>query len=668
MNLAYVVIEDYPFHDAVFPYEIPSEFENKIGFGVLLLVPFGTHNQPRLGVVIDYSKTDDSIENVKPIFQVVATQAIQTKQYKMLKALSVFYQVPLSKCLTLAGLFPKSAKPKPWYISLIESETALIGFKNAKAIFRYLSKHHEGFDPILFRRRFHLTQNTTILKKLEKRGLIQKKYLTSPCQLPSHSSPARSKKAPCWVVNGINRDDRVNLYIQHIREYNRKQVLVITPSQASQDELQRLFDRSEISDRIHLGSKIELLKTQPSWDLIIIENSTSQEYQLDMPFSFHQEKIALLRSKIDGIPLIIGSYLPSLFIYSLIQSGRCQHLNKQQTPSLQHPKIVIRSMNQEIVKHGFHLIPFTLQGEINRQIQEGKKTLILLNRKGYVNILHCKYCSSWIVCPTCGAPMGLLSDKKTTRCRNCNETSIYSPICPQCGHAEIRMASFGTEKIEEEAKKRYPTLKIIRIDKNQLPISSSEMMESDLVIGTTLTLNRVDWDSINFCCLLGIDARMNYPVYHNQSDIFFLFSHLSEKLQSVGKERKKILVFSFTPMAELFQWLTPGRFKLFYDNELMTRKEWHYPPYTHLIEWHLQSLEREELKQQTESVLSFLSAYSDRITCLPAKLEKSFQGIYSSRIQFKTKDLWNLFPFFCVKIDELKKNEKIMLDVKKWEW
>lgn len=666
MKLASVIIEDYPFHDAVFPYEIPAEFEAEIGFGTLLLVPFGPHNQPRLGLVIECVKTEEFIENIKPIYQVITQNAILKKQFRTLRAITVFYQIPLSKCLSLAGFFPKTARPKLFYLPMIASEESLIGFKNAKSIYRYLAKHKDGIDPILFRKRFHLTQKTTILKKLENRGIIQKKYMASLCQFPVYSD--QSCESSLLAVNGMNQKERAYQYIQYIHQNKRKHVLVVTPSQTTRDELHEYFNQVGLSDRVHLSSKHELLQYKKPWDLVIVENSTSHEYQMELPFSFHQEKIALMKSKIDGHPLIFGSYLPSLFTFEMIQSGLCRHFNKRQIPSLWHPKIIIRSMNQEIAKHGFHLIPYSLQGEINRLYLEGKKTLLLLNRKGYVNILQCKNCSSLVVCKHCGAPMQLLSDRKTLRCRNCNEKSFFSPICPKCGLAEIRMASFGTEKLEEEAKRRYPNMKIVRIDKNQTPISSLDIHDSNLIIGTTLTLNKVDWESIDFCCLLGIDARMNYPVYHNQADIFFLFSHLSEKLNSVYEKRKNILVFSFTPKAELFQWLTPGKVKLFYEAELKTRKELRYPPYIHLMEWCLQSQDIEEIKKETESIISFFSSLPGRVDCLPTRMEKMHNGVYASHIQFRTKDLWNLYPFFCVKIDELKKNEKIVVDVKKWEW
>jgi len=206
------------------------------------------------------------------------------------------------------------------------------------------------------------------------------------------------------------------------------------------------------------------------------------------------------------------------------------------------------------------------------------------------------------------------------------------------------------------------------MDKNKAFPTDLELQQARLIIGTTVAINRVDWDEVNFCCILGMDARMNFPMYHNQADIFFLFAQLSEKLSSLPENRKKILVFSFTPMAEIFQWLSPFRLLQFYHSELKTRKELRYPPFTHLLEWRLQSKDLSALQCEMDSIRSYLLPLSGRIDSFFSRVEKIDEVFYSGRILMKSNDLWNLSSFFRVKIDELKKNEKIVHDVKKWEW
>ncbi|MDD4663727.1 MAG: hypothetical protein PHD83_03555 [Caldisericia bacterium] len=668
MRIAYVIVEDFPLlGEFLFPYQIPDDFTEEIQFGSILLVPFGLHNQPRLGFVAGFGQEAPTETEIKPIHQVVIPTTISKAQFRTIQAFAIFHQVPISKLLSWSGLYPKKAQPDLYYIPTIDSEDSLIGFRNTKALFRYLSKHQEKIHPVLFRKRFRLTKNTTILKKLESRGLLTRLYSSEPVVFQIRESCIPDPKT--WVLNGLTQKERVKVYIQYIQTEHLNQVLIVSPNQVTQREIRNQINHAVAGATIHYGSKMDLLKYDTPWDAVIVENSTSQEYQIEMPFPFHHEKIAFIRSRIEGFHLILGSYLPSLFSFQKIRSGSLHHISNKNIECRQsHPKIIIRSMNQEIRKHGFHLIPFTLQEEMDRAFQSGKKIVLLLNRKGYANILLCQHCSSLVLCPKCESPMTLFSDKKTIRCKNCGYQSEFSPVCSQCGKSAIKLSSFGTEKLEEEARRRFPYMHTIRIDRNQVPPTEEDLEQSHLIIGTTLTLNRVCWDDIDFCCILGIDARMNYPVYHNQVDIFYLFSQLSEKLATSTEDRKKILVFSFTPMAEIFQWLTPSRFPLFFSSELKVRSELQYPPFTHLLEWRIQSKEVADLQAELNSLRSFFSNLPDNVVPTLSRIEKIREDMYACRIQFKTRNLWNLSPFFRVRIDELKKNEKIVLDVKKWEW
>ena len=667
MRTISVIVEGYPLlSEFVFPYQLPDDLVEVIQFGSILLVPFGPHNHPRLGFVAGFGNEASSVTEIKPIHQVVIPTTISKAQFRTIQAIALFHQLPISKLLSWCGLYPKKAQPELFYVPTINSEDSLVGFRDAKTLFRYLSRHQEKIHPVLFRKRFRLTKNTTILKKLESRGLLTRLYSSEPVVFQTRESYTPNPKA--WVLNGLTQEERVKFYIQYIQTNHFNQVLIVSPNQITQREVRNQINHSITDVTIHYGSKRDLLKYDTPWDAVIVENSTSQEYQIEMPFAFHHEKIAFIRSKVEGFHLILGSYLPSLFSFQKIKTGSLHHLSKNIERRQSHPKIIIRSMKQEVMKHGFHLIPFTLQGEMDRIFQSGKKIVLLLNRKGYANILLCQHCSSLVLCPKCESPMTLFSDRETIRCKNCGCQSVFSPVCSQCGKSTIKLSSFGTEKLEEEAKRRFPYMRTVRIDRNQAPPTEEALEQSHLIIGTTLTLNRVSWNDIDFCCILGIDARMNYPVYHNQVDIFYLFSQLSEKLATLTDDRKKMLVFSFTPLAEIFQWLTPSRFSLFFSSELKVRRELRYPPYTHLIEWRIQSKEVAALQAELNSVRLYLSGLPENVSPLLSRIEKVREDTYACKIQFKTRNLWNLSPFLRIRIDELKKNEKIVFDVKKWEW
>jgi primosomal protein N' len=662
------IVENYPeLSKYFFTYQVPTEMESKIQFGTRILVPFGLANVPRLAYVIDQYETLEGLEGNKKIIAVLTDLGeFAPSQFRFLQFISIYFFIPISTVVKNCGLFSKSSKPTVFYQLLSFNQDLLKKLRNSERIEKYLNSHDEGFLAKDLRRYLGLKKASTIPIKLEKLGILKKTYLSTKIQL-SKPQP-QNGKGEVVLCNGLSFFDRLNEYKEFIIKNNYQQVLFISPNKKYRDKAKKWF--SENGDtNIQFGSKFSLLSLVDFFDFIIIDDCNNGEYRINKPIAFDLEKVAKIRSFELNTPIILGSFIPSITSYRDLQSGSIKHLN-QPKKDLQkkYPLLIIRSQPKEIEKHGFSFIPFSIQYEIKRNLLAHKKSVILTNRKGYFNLLACRDCGFTAKCTLCGIPLSYHPQNKKLVCHYCGMSIPEYEKCPTCSGIGLHYAVCGTEKIEKEAKRLFPNEKIIRIDSNSIQNFSDKELDFSIAIGTSMLLDIINFEDIDFCCVLGIDSLLNFPVYRSQEATLQYIASIFEKMINNHGNGKRIIIPTFTPYAEIFRHIQSRSINLFYQTELENRQELKYPPFADLVKISLESNNKDELPPVINRLLKALKKIDglDIISTKPL-LQSSPFGIFSAEILLRSSDILNIQDQIAVMIDEFKKNEKIDVLIRNME-
>lgn len=673
MKYASILPKDYPtLNNQTFTYSIPLHLENEIKIGSKVLVPFGPKRGLRLGYVLNISEKKDESLSVKDIHSIApSTIELSADKIKFLEFVSLYFFIPLSNIFEIAHLFPKEEKIEKFYLVNISNLTNIGRIKNKDKVIKYLLSHKDGFSETLFKKRFKLKKNSVVLKNLSKKGIVNEKIIIK--EINTYETKKEKKISPAiHLLNGLNLEERVQKYLELLKREAFENVLIITPNAYTLEKIKKILsnEKDTLNAKITYGSKFSILNVRDYFDLIIIDDIINSEYKIGKPFDFDLEKVTSIRAIEIGEKVIFGSFIPTMESFQGLRYGRIKHIKERnillRQEDFETPEIKIVDLRREIREYGYFDIQPTIFKELKNTLKDNRKCLILINRKGYYNLLICKKCGYVVKCPLCLVPLTYHLEKKKLICRYCGYSQEEFYVCPSCGGVSIRYASAGTERFEKVASRLFKGTKVLRIDREVYEKNPKEIPPFQIAIGTTLALSLLDFNEIDKVVLMGVDSLINMPSFDSYEETLYLIARIYEKL--LYQRKKKLIIPTFTPHSSIFHTIYEKNnyaLKNFYLSELTEREKLNYPPFTDFFQLDLESYTKENLPEKMERFIKKIRKIKTiEIVNTKPILSQSPFGIYRGRVILKSKNILNARLSLGVIIDEIKKEEKINIKVK----
>ena len=661
MKHASVLIRDFPdINNQCFTYSIPERLIDKVKIGSIVFVSFGLKHSNRIGIVLEIKEADNEQISVKDIEEVIQEYSNLTeRELNYLKFISLYFFIPLSNLLDYSNILRNTSLPTITYKINLDQLDKIGKIHNKERIVQYLKKHENGFKEVTFKKNFKLKKNSSVLINLEKKNIIKKEYLFNKNNLNIEKNTKTNSSIS--LINNQSIKNKIEIYRNLICDKN---TLMICPNINATITLKRHIETT--CKNIIYGSKISLIDISRNYDLIIIDDILNSEYEISKPFNFDIEKAVLIRSLELNENIVLSSYIPSIYSYIEIRDGRIKHINKDSfsinTKSIK-PEIIIVDLKKEFNKYGYTAIPGFLRKELDKTLSNNRKSLVLINRKGYYNLLICKECGYTIKCPLCTVPLTYHIEYKNLICRYCGHIEYENYTCPNCGGVSIRFASSGTEKLENDIKKQYKDINVIRIDRNKYPINPDKIPDYNIAVGTSLSLELLNMEEIDFVAIMGIDTLLNQPTYKSVERTTNFISRVYERMIDI--KQKKILIPTFTPYAGIFRFIKNKLSKAYYASELNTRLELGYPPYVDMYEIELSYKQKENLPEISRRLYEELKSFSlIKVISLNPMLSQSPNGIYRSRIIIKSDNILNSRTQLGIIIDSFRKREKVNINIR----
>jgi primosomal protein N' len=666
-KIAKVIVEDFPFFkNTFFSYTIPPSMDKDLTFGSLVQVPFGLSNSIRLGVVVDLAMYQS--EQIKEIHSLLSqTTPLTQASLSFLMFISASYFYPLSLLLKMAGVFPAKKNIRVFYewtdafLKEIETET------KSSTLINYITKHPQGFYEDLLQKKMQWKRNSSFLKIIKEAKNTTKKYLVSYPSLKSNmSAPSFNGVA---LLNLFNTEDRFKWLESEILEQNLEEVLLIVPSRQKEIQAKAFFETSPCKSRLFIKGKHALLNLEKKHSLIFIEDCLHMSYSWDMPFSYPVDKTAFFRSQETGEAVVLASFIPGLAAFQQLKLKQMLHIKQQKhiASSLVQPKLSILSMNKENHEHGYSVVPFSILRKMEQYLNHGKKVFLLHNRKGYYNYLLCKNCGYVAKCPKCQIVQSIAPSQDHAYCRYCRQSFPIPSNCPECNELSLRFQTPGTQKIESTLLSKFYGKRILRMDKDN--IDEKHMLELntgnyDILVGTILALEHLDFQQISLCIWLGLDSITNFPSFSSEEKALNLLSRIYEKMLS-KEESKEFIIPSYSPQSQLLRAVKSKHLAQYYQEMLKTRKLLAYPPYQDWLELNLFSNDEAYLDDHIK-VLSTLLEEEKNLSLKSIKKIASGNagGNKAYSLLLSSSEIIESSSFLCGIIDEYKKNEKISFKIK----
>lgn len=335
-----------------------------------------------------------------------------------------------------------------------------------------------------------------------------------------------------------------------------------------------------------LGARSAIFTPVNPLGLVVVDEEHETSYKSSATPRYNARQIAMWRCKRENALLIMGSATPSLEAYQSIKKGEIKKCTlTKRIGGGRLPTIEVVDMRRETGPLSKKLII-----EIRETKSLGRQTILFLNRRGFAYFFHCKSCGYEMQCRNCSVTLTYHKTRNMMMCHYCGYRTAPSSVCPQCGSLEVGYSGFGTEMIEEEIKRVFPTLVIQRLDTDSVRKKSAvkkiltdfEKGAIDILLGTQMVAKGLNFPGVRLVGIVMADTSLHLPDFRSRERTFSLIVQVSGRAGRTTPDGR-VVIQTFRPGDEAISLAARGSMEDFYNKELKIRNELRFPPFCRLI-------------------------------------------------------------------------------------
>ena len=644
-----VAVSNATFHfDKLYTYAVMPDQQDTVKLGSMVLVPFGRGSRARMGVVLACDAEPESAK-LKYLFDVAPASACLTPELLRLvhflkeRTFCTYYEavkavIPygaqykpavaadgvtpvLQKQLTrhtensyrLVGGLPQKPKPTakqlaavallgggPRTLNELEDKgisRAVLDNLCAKGVLE-CSKVNKSID--LY---------SSIPLKNESICLTAEQQAAYDALLPKLEDDA-PHSALLYGVTGSGKTLVFLKLIAHCLEQGRKALVLVpeislTPQMilrlksqfgrrvavqhSALNHTERLLQWQMIQDGgadIVVGTRSAIFSPLENIGLIIIDEEQEHTYRSESAPRYSAHEVARQRAAENGALLLLASATPSTESFYAAQHGRTQLVRlTQRYGGNPLPKVQIVDMRAELASGNPREISLAMEDAIRRNLDAGKQTILLLNRRGYQTMAQCEDCREVLKCQKCSVPMVYHKSAHKVLCHYCGSQMEPPTVCPTCG-GKLQYRGFGTQKAEEELAKLFPDARVLRMDQDSTAAKDAHEKllakfadhEYDIMVGTQMVAKGLDFEDVTLVGVLGIDSLLFAQGFRAYENVFSLITQVVGR-SGRAKDPGFAIIQTTDPDNPVLNLAAAQDYDAFFEQEIAYRKLGLYPPF-----------------------------------------------------------------------------------------
>ena len=645
-----VAVSNATFHfDKLYTYAVMPDQQDAVRLGSMVLVPFGRGSRARMGVVLACDEEPES-SKLKFLFDVAPASACLTPELLRLvhflkeRTFCTYYEavkavIPygaqykpavaadgvtpvLQKQLTrhtensykLAGTLPAKPKPTAKQLAAVallgggeRTQTELEEKGISRAVLDNLcakgvlecSKVNKSID---------LYSNIPL--KNEPIRLTAEQQAAYEALLP-HLEDAAPHGALLYGVTGSGKTLVFLKLIERCLQLGKRALVLVpeislTPQMilrlksrfgkrvavqhSALNHTERLLQWQMIQDGgadIVVGTRSAIFSPLENIGLVIIDEEQEHTYRSESAPRYSAHEVARQRAAENGALLLLASATPSTESYYAAQHGRTQlvRLTKRYGGN-PLPKVQIVDMRAELASGNPREISLAMEDAIRHNLEAGKQTILLLNRRGYQTVAQCEDCREVLKCQKCSVPMVYHKSAHKLLCHYCGSQLDPPPArCPACG-GKLQYRGFGTQKAEEELAKLFPEARILRMDQDTTAAKDAHEKllakfarhEYDIMVGTQMVAKGLDFEDVTLVGVLGIDSLLFAQGFRAYETVFSLVTQVVGR-SGRAKDPGFAIIQTTDPDNPVLNLAAAQDYDAFFEQEIAYRKLGLYPPF-----------------------------------------------------------------------------------------
>jgi primosomal protein N' (replication factor Y) len=364
---------------------------------------------------------------------------------------------------------------------------------------------------------------------------------------------------------------------------------------------------------IVVGTRSAIFAPAPKLGLILVDEEHDQSYKQEETPRYNARDVAVMRAKLAGAVVVMGSATPSLESWQNAERGKYTRIELvDRVMNRPLPEVELVDMRSEFKETSRdQLFSRSLVEQTKAALERGEQALILLNRRGYSFAVMCRSCGEKLECQNCAIALthhkAQLDDSPEARagqrleCHYCGYKRTAPARCPKCDSEHLYYLGAGSQQGEERLTEIFPFARIGRMDRDTVRgrydlehlLARLHSGEINLLVGTQMIAKGHDIHSVTLVGVVGCDHALSMPDFRAAERVFQLMTQVSGRAGR-GDLPGRVVVQTYYPDHYAILAAMKHDYKTFAERELKYRRWMHYPPFGALANVLVQSQKLEE--------------------------------------------------------------------------
>lgn len=635
--------------NGTYSYQVPEAMVDQMAPGVFVSLPFGRNNTEKRGVVWHvYPERPEGKEGPYRLKEINRLEGdlipLTEKEMKLAEKMQRLYLCSMGDCVRCL-MPPEGGRGRRcnitalcFPVSQVDQVIAGENFRNIAQIkvLEYLRDCGGRASSRELLRSAGCT--ASVLRTLEKHG-----YVTTVKGLVQTVSPEDAETVPPYpsqpltqqqrqayetvaavldrqgfqeiLLHGVTGSGKTEIYLQLIEKVlncgGNSIVLVpeisLTPqmsarftgrfgsrvavlhSRLSDGARHREWDRirsGEVS--VVLGARSAVFAPFSHTQLIILDEEHELTYKSEeQQPRYHAREIAVLRGRLDGGTVLLGSATPSVETFCRAKRGEILYVPLTERVNRRPlPQVKLVDMREELNAGERSLFSRPLTAALQENLEAGEQSVLFVHRRGFSGHVLCTGCGKSLKCGKCNIPMTYHASTNRLICHYCGNTVIMPKQCPCCGSEAFDRRAFGTQKVQEALSQLFPQAKIVRMDADTTAGKEghARVLEDftkgggDILVGTQMIAKGHDFPNVTLVGVLSADSILNSQDYRAAERAFQLLTQVSGRAGR-GDKPGRVLIQAFDIDHYALLAACAQDYAAFYRKEIRLRQALYYPPF-----------------------------------------------------------------------------------------
>lgn len=633
--------------DHAFQYKIPVRLTDELHIGMEVVVPFGKKNRNRNGYVIEITSharyEEDKLKEIHSIAQkgmAIEGQLIQLAAWIRDRYGSTMIQA-LKTVLPVKDKMQQLQEKQ--YVLAMDEERAhalLAEYRRKKynAKVRVLEEliHSHALSSQVVREK--LKASSATIDALIRDGVMYTKtsqFYRNPveeaAEEPQHELNQaqqavvsrvhgvffNEQKKP-FLLHGVTGSGKTEVYVElaALAAKEGKSSIVLIPeialtkqtvlrfykrfgsrvsvlhSKLSKGERSDQFQRAKNGEiDVIIGPRSALFTPFSNLGYIMVDEEHETSYKSETVPRYHAREVAIQRAAMTGATVLMASATPSVDSYYCALHGKYELLEMKERIAKQGlADVMIVDMRKELLQGNRSVFSQNLYEQMKERLQKKQQIMLFLNRRGYHGFLSCRSCGKAVKCPNCDVTLSLHNDGRML-CHYCGYEQPKVISCPACGSKYIGGFRVGTQQVEEQVLKLFPSARVLRMDMDTTKrkngseqiVTTFRKKEADILIGTQMIVKGHDFPDVTLVGILAADMSLQISDFRSAERTFQLLTQAAGR-SGRGKEKGSVIIQTYNPEHYSIRLSAEQDYEGFYKEEIRFRSIMRYPPVGNVME------------------------------------------------------------------------------------